>query len=147
MFKSVGLKDLSARVAVDLLAGNGSCHMHTHLLPGQQASGSEPAGKVSPSAILHHSRQRVSMHLVTRLVRTEPGFGAVMAAVDQLPQMMHLMPTFATANAPTVAGPYIDGVHQHHGTLADLIVSGKSTQSSPALSGARSCNPWAQRCT
>lgn len=68
-----------------------------------------PAGELSPLPIPARRWQSVSMDFITQLPRTERGFDAIMVVVDRLSKMVHLMPTYTTANAPTVAKLYIDG--------------------------------------
>lgn len=116
---------IGTKVVIVLPARKGRRHMRLPICcQGNGPLELKPACEMSPSTISHHCWHRVSMHIVVRLPKSERGSDAVSHdAVDQLSQIMHLMPTFATSNAPTGTKLYIDGVRKHHGTPADVIMS------------------------
>jgi hypothetical protein len=72
------------------------------------------------------------MDFITHLPRTERGFDAIMVVGDRLSKMVHLMPNYTTANAPTVAELYFDGVFKHHG-IPDEVVSDRNPKFTSAF--------------
>jgi len=80
-----------------------------------------PGGLLQPLPIPEVKWESTSMDFITKLPTTADGCDAIMAVVERLSKMVHLIPTRTTATAPEIAELYFNYVTKLHGLQKSII--------------------------
>src|SRR5581483_3507136 len=86
-----------------------------------------PAGLLQPLPIPTERWSHISMDFITQLPITKDKHDAIVVFVDLLTKMVHFVPTFTNASAPSTARLFFDNVFRLHG-LPRAIVSDRDSK-------------------